>query len=87
MGDHKNREKESKGRIWGGYRNGGMEWLLQGLIERSGKVLGRHRGWRENEEEELSREEIRKALNKVKDNKAVGVDKIPGEVWKYGGRV
>jgi len=36
-------------------------------------------------EAELEREEIRKILTRVRDGKAVGVDGIPGEAWKYGG--
>jgi len=34
---------------------------------------------------ELEREEIRKILTRVRDGKAVEVDGIPGEAWKYGG--
>jgi hypothetical protein len=39
----------------------------------------------EGEEEEISREEIREAINKIKDGKAAGANGVPGEVWKYGG--
>ena len=35
-------------------------------------------------EEEISREEIRKAINRLRDEKAAGIDGIPGKVWKYG---
>jgi len=36
-------------------------------------------------ETELERKEIRKILTGVRDGKAVGVNGIPGEAWKYGG--
>lgn len=29
-------------------------------------------------------EEIKKAIKEIKIGKAMGVDEIPGEVWKYG---
>lgn len=32
-----------------------------------------------------TREEIERAVKRLKDGKAVGEDEIPGEVWKYGG--
>lgn len=38
-------------------------------------------------EEKIGREEIRRAIGKIKDGKAWGIDGIPGEVWKYGGRM
>jgi len=34
---------------------------------------------------ELKKEEIKRILRRVKDGKAMGVDGIPDEVWKYGG--
>lgn len=37
------------------------------------------------EEKEISREEIREVVRKMKDGKAVGIDEVPGEIWKYGG--
>jgi len=37
------------------------------------------------EEEEISREELRRVVRESKDGKAMGVDGIPDEVWKYGG--
>lgn len=60
------------------------------LGEVEGKVIrGRREGlgervWRE-EEEMLGREEIRRAIDKGKDNNAVGIDGVPSEVWKYAG--
>ncbi|KAL6416732.1 hypothetical protein ACFW04_013190 [Cataglyphis niger] len=38
-----------------------------------------------DEEESISRSEIRAVIGRLKDNKAVGTDGIPAEVWKYGG--
>lgn len=29
--------------------------------------------------------QIKKALRGMRDGKAMGIDKIPGELWKYGG--
>jgi len=37
------------------------------------------------EEKEISKEEIRLVIRKMKDGKAAGLDGLPGEVWKYGG--
>jgi len=30
-------------------------------------------------------EEVRKAIRKLKDRKAMGEDGVPNEAWKYGG--
>jgi len=57
---------------------------LLGDVERR-VVQGEDRRGRREEEEDLRREEIRGILKKVKDGKALGVDGIPGETWKYGG--
>ncbi|XP_011171244.1 uncharacterized protein LOC105203975 [Solenopsis invicta] len=40
----------------------------------------------EQGEEELQEAEITKALNKMKKRKAAGIDGIPMEAWKYGGK-
>lgn len=41
---------------------------------------------RENDEEiELSREEIEKVLEELKMGKAAGIDGIANEIWRYGG--
>jgi len=47
-----------------------------------GKVVRRKGG---SERKELSREEERKMIRKLKDGKAMTMDKVPNEVWKYGG--
>lgn len=38
------------------------------------------------EEEKISKEEVNEAIKKIKDGKAKGMDGIPREAWKYGGR-
>lgn len=38
------------------------------------------------EEGELGRGEVHRAINKLKGGKAMGIDEIPGEVWKCDGR-
>lgn len=35
--------------------------------------------------EEISREELRQVIRKLKDGKVMGEDGIPNKVWKYGG--
>jgi len=43
---------------------------------------------KEEEEEEISGEEIKEAIRKIKDGKAAGkcrVDEVLDEVWRYGG--
>jgi len=37
------------------------------------------------EEEGISMREIRKALSRLKEGKAMGLDEIPEEAWRYGG--
>lgn len=64
---------------WSGYFKGPLEGVESKVL------LGKRRGRRREDQEPLSMEEVRRALNKVKDNKACGADRIPGEVWKYGG--
>ncbi|KAL6423125.1 hypothetical protein ACFW04_010551 [Cataglyphis niger] len=48
-------------------------------------VIGQMVGFRMDEKEDTSRNEIRSVIGRQKDNKAVGVDGISAEVWKYGG--
>jgi len=57
--------------------------LLGGVSGRVRRGIEGGRG--RDQEEEIGREEIRKVLTGMKDKKAVGVDGIPAEVWKYGG--
>lgn len=38
-----------------------------------------------DEEEEISSEEVRRAIEKLKDGKAAGMVGITNEVWRYGG--
>ena len=39
----------------------------------------------EDKEGELSKEEVRRVVRKLKDGKAGGGDGLTNEVWKYGG--
>lgn len=56
--------------------------LLGGVENKVRKGEGKDRRYKEKE---ISVEEVREAINKLKDEKAAGIDGIPGEVWKYGG--
>lgn len=40
---------------------------------------------REGDETEISKEEIRLVIRNLKEGKAVGIDGIPNEAWRYGG--
>ncbi|XP_071576349.1 uncharacterized protein [Temnothorax nylanderi] len=61
---------------------------LLGGVE--GRVrLGKEEGREEKEgeeEEEISLEEMRRVVKRLKDGKAMGRNGIPGEVWKRGGK-
>lgn len=48
-------------------------------------VRGTREEREEDEEPEISREEIERVVKRLKDGKAVRKDEIPGKVWKYGG--
>lgn len=64
---------------WDGY----FRILLGGV---DGKiVIGLTEGIREDEERDLNRDEIRMAIRRQKDNKAIRMDGIPEEIWKYEG--
>lgn len=54
--------------------------LLDGVEERMIKGDG---GLERGSEEDISREEIRRIRNGIKNGKATGIE-IPKEVWKYG---
>ncbi|KAL6416395.1 hypothetical protein ACFW04_013523 [Cataglyphis niger] len=60
-------------------------WREKGDIigKQKGNIRRQRKGFRIDEEE--SRSEIRALIGRLKDNKAVGADGIPAEVWKYGG--
>jgi len=61
-----------------------VKYFKKALGEVEGRVIRGMRGVRmDDEEEEITREEIRRAVRKIKEGKAAGEDEIPGEVWKY----
>lgn len=87
-----NRERRKRGRInedikleeWKEY----FARLLGGVEVRVMRGERDGGGRRQEEvEEEISKKEIKEALGKLKNGKAMGVDEIPGEAWKYGGEV
>lgn len=43
-------------------------------------------GKRRGERNGINKEEVKTVIVKLKDKKAVEVDGIPAEVWKYGGQ-
>jgi len=47
------------------------------------RIGGRKEGI--DEEKEISGDELKRAMKKLRDGKAIGLDGIPGEAWKYGG--
>lgn len=57
--------------------------LLGGVNKRITERKGEER---KGHEEEISKEEVKVAFKKIKEGKATGIDGIPGEAWKYGGR-
>lgn len=63
---------------WDEYFKGllrGVEWRV---------IKGSDRGEKEDEEKELTREEVEEMIKKLKDGKAMEEDGIPNKVWKYG---
>lgn len=65
-----------------------MEGTIYGIIRRAGErvVRGGEQGReRRGVEEDISREEIKSVLRRMRDGKAAGMDGIPGEAWRYGG--
>lgn len=41
---------------------------------------------RDIREDEISKEEIGRAIRSLKDGKTIGTDEIPNKVWKNGGQ-
>lgn len=50
-------------------------------------VKGQEEIGRKGQETDIKWEEVRKAIKKLKLNKAIGIDGIPNEMWKYGKEV
>lgn len=67
-----------------------IEWkehfmgVIEGTKERIKEKKG-SQGKEEEEEVEISKEELKKAIKRLKDGKATGLDEVPAEVRKYGG--
>ncbi|KAL0125013.1 hypothetical protein PUN28_004268 [Cardiocondyla obscurior] len=56
--------------------------ILGGVEQRVAK--GRREEKTEGVEKKIKKEEIARALRRLKNGKAIGGDTIPGKVWKYG---
>ncbi|XP_011685491.1 PREDICTED: uncharacterized protein LOC105448540 [Wasmannia auropunctata] len=80
-------ERKRKTRINESIRMADWEEYFRGVLRgvESRVVKGEERTEREVEERELGKEKISRVLGKIRDGKAMRVDGIPGEVWKYGG--
>lgn len=48
-------------------------------------MRGMRRGEEGEGEEDISMEEVRRMTRKLKERKAMEIDGLPNEVWKYGG--
>lgn len=57
---------------------------LLGGVERRVVMGGKRKRKREGEKI-ISREEVRRVTKKLKEKKAMGMDGVPNEVWKYKG--
>lgn len=55
---------------------------MRGVNKRVIREIGRSAG--KDQEGRLTREEIKEVLKRMKDKKAVGINGVPTEVWKYG---
>lgn len=68
-------------------RHGKVERVFHEIIRRSG-ALGNKRDRRARKEEgldkDIDRKEIRKIIEKLKEEKAAGIEGIPKEALKYG---
>lgn len=59
--------------------------LLGGVEQRVRRGRKTRSEGEEEEEKELGWEEVKKILGELKNGKAMGMDELPNEVWKYGG--
>lgn len=70
---------------------GWKEWkehfmrLLEGVEERMVRRKSSDRIERD-EKKDISKVEVRRAIEKLRDDKAAGLDGIPNEMWRYGGK-
>lgn len=70
--------EEIQMRVWKEHFKGLLEGNREERVRRGKESKGR-----KAEEEELKWKEMRKVIDNLKLNKAVGGDGIPNEVWKY----
>lgn len=82
-----NREKKKRKKI--DERIEMIEWKEHFMRVTGGKggkrKKKRESGIKEEEEEvKISKEELKKAIKRLKNGKAAGLDEVPAEVWKYG---
>lgn len=81
-----NRERRKK---WGvGNEIETKEWeeyFKKQLEEVDWTVVRGKRDVEKDEEEGLRKEEVVKAIKKMKDGKLIEGDGLPGKIWKYGG--
>lgn len=83
-----NRERRGRRKINEGIRiDEWREYFMTLLGGVKGKVVRGYRDRRgeENGKEGIGREEFRRAMGRLRNGKAAGIDGIPGEAWKYGG--
>ncbi|KMQ88292.1 hypothetical protein RF55_12246 [Lasius niger] len=76
-------EAKTEGQVWKIVKK--ERWKGGGRGVEGRVTLEISKGWKEDEEEMLRKEEIKGALGKLRDKKAVGNNNILAEVWKYGG--
>jgi len=81
-----NKERKKRKRINEDIELGEWKEYFKGVMEGvEGRVVwGRERS-RSEEERELELVKVRKVIRRLRDGKAMGVDEVPNEMWRYGG--
>lgn len=81
-----NRERRERRKVNEGIKiDEWREYFMTLLGGVKGKVVRGYRDRREegNGEEGIGREEFKRAMGRLRNEKAAGIDGIPGEAWKY----